>query len=61
MTYTPVHPRGSLSPRVLGRLAGLAKAVLFTVVCAVVIVPFIGMISTSLASREQVTNAGGYV
>ncbi|MEU2250995.1 carbohydrate ABC transporter permease [Streptomyces sp. NPDC019224] len=61
MTYTPVHSRGSLSPRALGRLAGLVKAVVFTLVCAVVIVPFIGMISTSLASREQVTNAGGYV
>ncbi|MFJ9884757.1 carbohydrate ABC transporter permease [Streptomyces sp. NPDC091287] len=61
MTYTPVRPRDPLSPRVLSRLAGLAKAVFFTLVCAVVIVPFVGMISTSLASREQITHAGGYV
>ncbi|MEV0849636.1 carbohydrate ABC transporter permease [Streptomyces sp. NPDC049954] len=61
MTYTPVHPSTPLSPRLVPRLAGAVKAVVFTLVCAVVIVPFIGMISTSLASREQVTNAGGYV
>jgi multiple sugar transport system permease protein/putative aldouronate transport system permease protein len=41
---------------------GLAvKAVVLTLCCAVVIVPFVGILSTSLATREDVTRAGGFV
>ncbi|BCJ57601.1 ABC transporter permease [Micromonospora endophytica] len=29
--------------------------------CAVVVLPFVAVISTSLADQEQITNAGGYV
>jgi multiple sugar transport system permease protein/putative aldouronate transport system permease protein len=38
-----------------------AKGVLLTAVCAVVAVPFVGVISTSLASQGQVTRSGGFV
>jgi multiple sugar transport system permease protein/putative aldouronate transport system permease protein len=44
-----------------GRAERVLKAVFLTVICAVVVVPFIGVISTSLASPEQVTRAGGFV
>ncbi|MGW6279776.1 carbohydrate ABC transporter permease [Kribbella sp. NPDC055071] len=44
-----------------GRAEKIVKAVFLTVICAVVIVPFIGVISTSLASPEQVTRSGGFV
>ncbi|MFF0342332.1 carbohydrate ABC transporter permease [Kribbella sp. NPDC004875] len=37
------------------------KAVVLLVCCAVVIIPFIGVISTSIASQEHVTNSGGFV
>ncbi|MGW8567066.1 carbohydrate ABC transporter permease [Isoptericola sp. NPDC055881] len=37
------------------------KAVVLTVACAVVILPFVGIVSTSLATPEQVTRAGGFV
>ncbi|MFI6025598.1 carbohydrate ABC transporter permease [Amycolatopsis magusensis] len=37
------------------------KAVVLTLCCAVVVVPFAGIVSTSLATREDVTNAGGFV
>jgi multiple sugar transport system permease protein/putative aldouronate transport system permease protein len=37
------------------------KAVVLVVICAVVVVPFIGIVSTSLASQRQVTNSGGFV
>jgi multiple sugar transport system permease protein/putative aldouronate transport system permease protein len=37
------------------------KAVVLGVCCAAVIVPFIGIIATSLATREDVTRAGGFV
>jgi multiple sugar transport system permease protein/putative aldouronate transport system permease protein len=39
----------------------VAKAIFLTIVCALVVVPFIGIISTSLASPAQVTKAGGFV
>jgi multiple sugar transport system permease protein/putative aldouronate transport system permease protein len=44
-----------------GRAERVLKAVFLTVICAVVVVPFIGVISTSLASPDQVTRAGGFV
>ncbi len=37
------------------------KGVILTIGCAVVIVPFIGIISTSLATQADVTRAGGFV
>lgn len=41
--------------------ARAVKGVVLFACCAVVILPFISIISTSLASREQITNAGGLV
>jgi putative aldouronate transport system permease protein len=41
--------------------ARAGKGVLLTVVCAVVVIPFIGVLSTSVASPNQVTDAGGFV
>lgn len=37
------------------------KGVVLLACCAVVIVPFLGIVSTSLASRAEVTRAGGFV
>jgi len=37
------------------------KSVVLTVCCAVVIIPFVGVISTSLATQKQVTDSGGFV
>ncbi|GAB2602977.1 carbohydrate ABC transporter permease [Pseudactinotalea suaedae] len=44
-----------------GRVENVIKAVVLTAICAVVILPFIGIISTSLAPADQVTRAGGFV
>jgi len=44
-----------------GRAERVVKAVFLTVICAVVVVPFIGVVSTSLASPEEVIRAGGFV
>ncbi|MEV3856371.1 carbohydrate ABC transporter permease [Streptomyces sp. NPDC050095] len=43
------------------RLGKASKAVVLTVICAVMILPFLTVLSTSLASREQITEAGGFV
>jgi putative aldouronate transport system permease protein len=37
------------------------KTVVLLICCAFVIVPFIGVIATSIASQEHVTNSGGFV
>ncbi len=37
------------------------KGVLLTICCVVVVLPFIGVVSTSLATQKQVTRAGGFV
>ncbi|TCC02610.1 carbohydrate ABC transporter permease [Kribbella soli] len=37
------------------------KTVVLVVCCAFVIIPFIGVIATSIASQEHVTNSGGFV
>lgn len=37
------------------------KAVVLTIACALVVIPFIGILSTSIAPAEQVTEAGGFV
>ncbi len=39
----------------------IVKAIFLTAICAVVVVPFIGVVSTSLASPEEVIRAGGFV
>lgn len=39
----------------------LLKGLILLLICTVVIVPFIGIVSTSVASPEQVTKAGGFV
>lgn len=39
----------------------IVKGVVLLVCCAIVIVPFLGVISTSIASQEHVTNSGGFV
>jgi len=38
-----------------------AKGVVLLIACALVIVPFLAVISTSLADQQQITEAGGYV
>lgn len=42
-------------------LATIAKAFVFTIACALVIMPFVAVISTSIAPPEQVSRAGGLV
>lgn len=37
------------------------KGVLLVVVCALVILPFVGIVSTSLATQKQVVDSGGFV
>jgi putative aldouronate transport system permease protein len=37
------------------------KGVVLLICCAFVIIPFIGVIATSIASQEHVTNSGGFV
>ena len=39
----------------------IVKGIFLTVICALVVLPFIGVISTSLASPEEVNHAGGFV
>jgi len=51
-------PSGVPTPSVPMRAA---KGVVLTVACALVLVPFIGVISTSLATEKQVTESGGFV
>ncbi|NEB78879.1 carbohydrate ABC transporter permease [Streptomyces sp. SID14478] len=43
------------------RLGKASKAVVLTVLCAVMILPFLTVLSTSLASREEITQSGGFV
>lgn len=37
------------------------KGAVLTAMCLVVIVPFLGVVSTSLASQDQITRSGGFV
>ena len=39
----------------------ILKTVVLLVCCAVVVIPFLGVISTSIASQAHVTNSGGFV
>ncbi|MGY5766520.1 carbohydrate ABC transporter permease [Brachybacterium sp. DNPG3] len=62
----PARPRRR-RPRIVdgvpapGRVESAVKGVILTIICLLVIIPFLGIISTSLASPEQVTAAGGFV
>ena len=49
---------GTTAPSPVSR--GL-KAVVLIAICAVVVLPFVGILSTSIASRAQITKAGGFV
>ncbi|GAA1649020.1 carbohydrate ABC transporter permease [Saccharothrix algeriensis] len=42
-------------------LARAAKGLVLALCCAAVVVPFVGIVSTSLATREEVTRSGGFV
>lgn len=44
-----------------GPLEKAFKAVVLTIACAMVVIPFVGILSTSIAPAEQVTEAGGFV
>lgn len=44
-----------------GPLEKTLKAIILLIACAMVVVPFIGIISTSIAPADQVTKAGGFV
>jgi putative aldouronate transport system permease protein len=44
-----------------GTLTKGVKGLVLTICCAVVIIPFVGVISTSLATQRQVTDSGGFV
>lgn len=54
-------------PRVIDGIAtpgpaeAAIKGVILTIACAMVVLPFVGVFSTSVASPEQVTKAGGFV
>ncbi|MFE0102098.1 carbohydrate ABC transporter permease [Streptomyces sp. NPDC059009] len=43
------------------RIGSAAKAVVLTVLVAVMVLPFLTVLSTSLASRKEITEAGGFV
>jgi putative aldouronate transport system permease protein len=64
-TERRARPRGK--PQVIdgvalpGPVERVVKGVILTVACALVILPFVGIISTSIATPEQVTQAGGFV
>ncbi len=42
-------------------LARAAKGLVLALCCAAVVVPFVGIVSTSLATRAEVTRSGGFV
>lgn len=49
---------GQAEPTLLSKVV---KAVLLTILCALIIVPFIGIVATSVAPSDQVTRASGMV
>lgn len=44
-----------------GPTESVIKAIVLAIACAAVVLPFVGVFSTSVASPEQVTKAGGFV
>ena len=68
----PAQPTGNPRPRRqasrspgirdgAGPVEKTLKAIILLIACAMVVVPFIGIISTSIAPADQVTEAGGFV
>ncbi|ATG56107.1 ABC transporter permease [Brachybacterium ginsengisoli] len=59
--------KSSRRPRVIDGVAtpgpaeSVIKGIILTLACAVVVLPFVGVFSTSVASPEQVIKAGGFV
>ncbi len=49
---------GLVAPRTPARVV---RTVVLTICCAVVIIPFIGIVSTSLATNDQIIRSGGFV
>ncbi|MGP5290717.1 carbohydrate ABC transporter permease [Brachybacterium tyrofermentans] len=60
-TPTPRKPRPRAIRNGAGPFETAFKAIVLTIACALVIIPFIGILSTSIAPAEQVTEAGGFV
>ncbi|WP_405579691.1 carbohydrate ABC transporter permease [Streptomyces sp. NBC_01190] len=58
MTGNTLGPAHFGRPTRLGRAV---KAVILTVCCAAVLIPFVGIFSTSLADRAEITSSGGFV
>jgi multiple sugar transport system permease protein/putative aldouronate transport system permease protein len=62
---TAKRPRTSTSTSTRSMPSSLAmrgvKGVVLTACCAVVLIPFVGVISTSLATQKQLTDSGGFV
>lgn len=58
---TPPTPRPRPIRNGAGPFEKAFKAVVLTIACALVVIPFIGILSTSIAPAEQVTDAGGFV
>ena len=44
-----------------GPVESIVKGVILLICCAAVVVPFVGVVSTSIATPEQVSQAGGFV
>ena len=44
-----------------GSRSRVIKGIVLVLCCVVVIIPFVGVISTSIASQAHVTNSGGFV
>lgn len=58
MTGNTLGPARFGRPTLLGRTV---KTVILTVCCAAVLIPFVGIFSTSLADRAEITANGGFV
>ncbi|MGO2311151.1 MAG: carbohydrate ABC transporter permease [Brachybacterium tyrofermentans] len=58
---TPRKPRPRAIRNGAGPFETAFKAIVLTIACALVVIPFIGILSTSIAPAEQVTEAGGFV
>ncbi|UFU06747.1 carbohydrate ABC transporter permease [Ruania halotolerans] len=62
MTIAPVRSRQRRHPIDAPSMpTRTLKGVVLVVMCAVVILPFVGIVSTSLADRAQVSSSGGFV
>ncbi|NUR83933.1 MAG: carbohydrate ABC transporter permease, partial [Nonomuraea sp.] len=53
------EPRSGMEPP--GGPVRAAKGVVLLLACAVVVLPFVAVVSTSLADQAQINAAGGYV